>query len=73
MNKANIPSWQALQQKAELSSMALWWLRDREITNLKFGELSQIATVLSIPIAELLAKLTPLENPELEASRLEWT
>ena len=73
MNKANIPNWQALQQKAGLSSVALWRLKDGETTNSNFGELSQIATVLSIPIVELLEKLTPLKTPELEARRLECT
>lgn|GEM_PF-1749700 len=73
MNKANIPNWQALQQKAGLSSVALWRLKDGETTNSNFGELSQIATVLSIPIAELLEKLASLKNLELEARCLECT
>ena len=72
MNRANVSSWQALQQKAELSSIALWRLRDGDITNLNLGELSQVATVLSIPLTELLEKLGfPVEHPELAARRLE--
>jgi len=71
MNQVGIANWQALQQKASLSSIALWQLRDGEITNLKFGELSQVATVLSVPLEELLKKLgLPVENQELAARRL---
>ena len=62
-----------MQQKANLSSIALWQLRDGDITNLKFGELSQVATVLSVPLGELLEKLgLPVENPELAARRLKY-
>ncbi len=56
-----------------MSSIALWQLRDGDITNLKFGELSQVATVLSVPLGELLEKLgLPVENPELAARRLKY-
>ena len=71
IQQANIPNWQALQQQASLSSIALWQLRDGEINNLTLGEVTQVATVLSVPLGELLDKLgLPVENPELEARRL---
>ncbi len=74
MNRVGIPDWKALQQKSGLSSTALWRLRDGEITNLKFSELLQVATVLCVPLAELLEKLgLPVEHPELEARRQECT
>ncbi|KJH73644.1 hypothetical protein UH38_00020 [Aliterella atlantica CENA595] len=72
MQRVDIPNWQALQQKSGISSTAIWQLRDGDTTNLKLYELSQIATVLCVPLAELLEKLGfPLEHPELAASRLE--
>lgn len=74
MNRASIPHWKALRQKSGLSSTALRRLRNGEIANLKFRELSQIATVLNVPLATLLEKLgLPVEHPELEARRQECT
>lgn len=74
MNNEGIPNWKALRQKSGLSSTALWRLRDGEVAKLKFSELRQIATVLSIPLVELLEKLgLPVEHPELEARRQECT
>ena len=72
MNRVGIPNWKALRQKSGLSSTALWQLRDGEVTNLKFSELLQVATVLRVPLGELLEKLgLPVEHPELEARRQE--
>ncbi len=74
MQQADIPNWQALQQKAELSSTALWQLRDGDVNNLNLGELDRVATALGVPLGELLDKLgLPVENPELAARRFECT
>lgn len=74
MQQANIPNWQALRQETELSSTALWRLRDGEVNNLNLGELDRVATALGVPLGELLDKLgLPVESPELAARRLECT
>ncbi|MBF2066230.1 MAG: hypothetical protein IGS39_17700 [Calothrix sp. C42_A2020_038] len=74
MKQNGIPNWKALQQKSNLSNIALWQLRDGDGESLKFGELVQVAKVLALPLGTLLDKLNlPVENPELEAHRIKCT
>jgi molecular chaperone GrpE (heat shock protein)/DNA-binding Xre family transcriptional regulator len=72
MEQVGISNWKDLQQKAGLSNISLGHLRDGEGENLKFSELAQVAKAFSLPLGTLLDKLyLPVQNPELEAHRIE--
>lgn len=72
MKRQGISNWKALRTKSGLSNAGLWLLRDGEIAELKWGELSQVAKVLSLPLPIFLEKLGLIsENPQLEACRKE--
>ena len=72
MKRQGISNWKALRTKSGLSNAGLWLLRDGEIADLKWGELSQVAKVLSLPLPIFLEKLGLLgEHPQLEAYRKE--
>ena len=72
MKRQGISKWKALQTKSGLSNAGLWLLRDGEVAQLKWGELSQVAKVLCLPLPIFLEKLDLIgENPQLEACRKE--
>lgn len=57
MKAVDLTSWQTLQTQAELSRTNLRQLRNGEIDRLTLKQISQIATVLDLPTAELLLRL----------------
>lgn len=72
MKRQGISNWKTLRTKSGLSNAGLWLLRDGEVAQLKWGELSQVAKVLSLPLPVFLEKLDLIgENPQLEACRKE--
>jgi hypothetical protein len=72
MQRVGIPNWKALKAKSGLNKTAFLQLRDNEAAKLKFTEITNLATILNLPIFELLEKLSILQpNPELELSRQE--
>lgn len=72
MKQQDISNWKALRNKSGLTNASLWLLRDGEVDELKWGELSQVSKVLCLPLPTFLRKLALIdENPELEACRQE--
>ena len=70
MKQQGISNWKTLRAKSGLSNAGLWLLRDGEVDALKWGELSQIAKVLCLPLPIFLEKLSLLgENTELDECR----
>lgn len=70
MKQQGISNWKTLRAKSGLSNAGLWLLRDGEVDALKWGELSQVAKVLCLPLPIFLEKLSLLgENTELDECR----